>query len=584
MRGVKHKTTLELKLDKLRLICEKAPDNSVGLLALAETAFRRGLRLEALEAYQKVLRHESVAEAHLCMAQMYLHHGLAQEAIAELRALFQVDPIYPEAHVFARQLQQNHALPDDMSAVLARGCGAEELALARVRLSIARMLVLNEGQQLAAIQDAQSGDPTYGFYVGETRKRLAYCEQVLSQLGTLEDARRTYLSDQERQRQIEAERERERVERERAEAERSEQERLAAEAAALNPVPELAPDPVEAASVELTPDGSLSDPSGEVPLLHDSAETPAPELADPLISEPNDLVPAAEDAGGEPASDHAVFSPSLEMEESHTPALSLNTESASLDFHPSSEVEEAAPAAASLWDDPVATTTFSSAEEAEAEAALRPETAELSLSLTPSLDDVPELQPVLPPVIDLPAEQVAPSLELGSPEPPSVEAAPAAELPPPAVELPPPVVESPPAAVEPAAPPKAAFSDELYAALLPTLEGLLATLAKTRGVSSVFLVTRHGHAVALNARDEVAPARISEFVTETVTFLEGFAASPQYWVLECAGGIVVLQAVDNVHFLLTIGQTGANFGALRYTMDRVRPSFAQALAPVTAAL
>ena len=206
MRGIEQKTTLEQKLEKLRLICEKAPDNSIGLLALAETAFRRGLRLEALEAYQKVLKDESVAEAHLCMAQMYRHHGLFQEAITELRTLFEIEPGYPEAHVFARELASETTLPPDIEEVLVEGCGNDELSLARVRLSIARSLVLREGQELVAIQDANSGDPTFGYYIGETRKRLTYCEEVLSRLNVLEEARRTYLADQDRQRQIERER------------------------------------------------------------------------------------------------------------------------------------------------------------------------------------------------------------------------------------------------------------------------------------------------------------------------------------------------------------------------------------------
>ena len=206
MRGTEQKTTLELKLEKLRSICEKSPDNHIGLLALAETAFRRGLRLEALEAYQKVLKDESVAEAHLCMAQMYRHHGLFQEAISELRVLFEMEPGYPEAHVFARELSASTALPQDIEEILLAGCGNDELALARVRLSIARSLVLREGQELVAIQDANAGDPTFGYYIFETRKRLSYCEEVLSQLTVLEDARKAYLADLDRQRQIERER------------------------------------------------------------------------------------------------------------------------------------------------------------------------------------------------------------------------------------------------------------------------------------------------------------------------------------------------------------------------------------------
>ena len=119
----------------------------------------------------------------------------------------------------------------------------------------------------------------------------------------------------------------------------------------------------------------------------------------------------------------------------------------------------------------------------------------------------------------------------------------------------------------------------LYAPLLGGLDGLIQTLAKTRSVSSVFLLNREGYTVAEQVKDSIGRERLSEFMIETVSFLEAFSSAPQYWVLECAGGIVVIQSVDSYHYLITIGQTGANFGALRYTMDRVRPNFEQVLQP-----
>jgi len=54
-----------------------------------------------------------------------------------------------------------------------------------------------------------------------------------------------------------------------------------------------------------------------------------------------------------------------------------------------------------------------------------------------------------------------------------------------------------------------------------------------------------------------------------------------YWVLECAGGIVVLQMIDQDHALVVVGQAGANFGALRYTMDKMKPTLAKIMVGVS---
>jgi len=119
---------------------------------------------------------------------------------------------------------------------------------------------------------------------------------------------------------------------------------------------------------------------------------------------------------------------------------------------------------------------------------------------------------------------------------------------------------------------------EFYAGITGGLDSLVSTLAKTRGVTSIYVVSREGHLIGQSSKDAIGPERISEIVVEGLVFLESFAAAPQYWVLECNGGIVVMQTIDAGHVLVAIGQAGANFGALRYTMDKTKPSFAQLLA------
>lgn len=568
MVGTDQKTTLELKLEKLRQICDKAPDHAIGLLALAETAFRRGLRLEALEAYQKVLKDESVAEAHLCMAQMYRQHGLFQEAIAELRTLFEIEPGYPEAHVFAKELAEETALPEDIQEVLQEGCGSDELALARVRLSIARSLVLREGQELVAIQDANANDPTFGYYIGETRKRLSYCEQVLSQLTSLEEARTAYLAEQERQRQLDSQRELQL----RNELE-VQGDGTAEEVVLSGPPPEVAAETVapieesapvlqeESPPIEAAPGPELSEEEspGEAPALDIEAVEPAPALepelepeAEPELEAPS-AAPELWDDGPRralslsepvPLKEHddrpayhlpdAVLEPDLPDLQPDLPELEpdLPSPSAELPSVEPTEQPSALPMSSGLWDD--------------VEPAAHSPQPSLSM-------DLPETEAALP---EEEADYSTPDLELEASAEPEEE----------------PIVEAEDAG-------EVDFETQ-YEPYLGNLENLIQTLAKTRGVSSVFLVNRHGYVVSSTAKDPLEPERVSEFIVETVAFLESFADHPQYWVLECAGGIVVIQSVDNYHFLVTIGQGGANFGALRYTMDRVRPSFEQVLQPL----
>lgn len=588
MRGTEEKTTLELKLEKLRQICERAPDHHVGLLALAETAFRRGLRLEALEAYQRVLKEESVAEAHLCMAQMYRHHGLFQEAISELRSLFEVEPSYPEAHIFARELSSETELPQDIAEVLRVGCGHDELALARVRLSIARSLVLREGQELVAIKDANSNNPTYGYYIGETRKRLTYCEQVLSQLGALEEAHKAYLLDQERQRLIDQERQRE-----------------------LSEIQQPAQDPstlvgedfiettVEAFDFSSEEDQEQSEADDGMD-RSESDESPEGSAESPEGS--------PESLEGSPES-LEVIDTALEEEELHLPEPVQE-----LELHPISHEEEAVEEQLpepqpgsnepSLWEDPPLTTYASNPIEIPRGDYGDTRVDELSIDLTPTLiGDLPEEEPEE--AYSEPSWPVeAPSLANFHPSEPPEE--PQTVL---GDDLFIPVVDFEPAPVNPEDEPtvleatqethdetlepmaetdsEPEFAEvssapdyaEVYAPLRQSVESLIQTLAKTRSVSSVFLVNRDGYCVAEIVKDSISTPRITEFIVETVHFLEAFAPDPQYWVLECAGGIVVMQSVDSFHFLVTIGQSGANFGALRYTMDRVRPNFEQVLQP-----
>lgn len=111
-----------------------------------------------------------------------------------------------------------------------------------------------------------------------------------------------------------------------------------------------------------------------------------------------------------------------------------------------------------------------------------------------------------------------------------------------------------------------------------SISSLTSTLARTRGVTSIFLAAREGVTINSSAKDHISQERVGELVKESFEFLEAFASDLSYWVLECSGGIFVMQRLDDLHVLIAVGQAGANFGALRYTMDKTKIKFEQLLA------
>ena len=293
------------------------------------------------------------------------------------------------------------------------------------------------------------------------------------------------------------------------------------------------------------------------------------------------FTPSTLDMGGyEPDPVHQVAYPEPEVAPLHL--MVEPVPAPELYIRPEEPVAAPEPA---LWDDPPRVMAHLT-ESAEPDAYRHHE--DITLDLTPTLvGDLPEPEPEPEPeplvTLALQPEPVAVGeLWDDGPLPLSEEQAVvySAPIPEESKDIAPEPVESAPESA-PESVDAGQYFAQLYQPLLPSLDGLIQTLAKTRSVSSVFLLNRDGYPICEQVKDPITRERLSEFILETVSFLEAFSDSPQYWVLECAGGIVVIQSVDSFHFLVTIGQTGANFGALRYTMDRVRPNFEQVLQAVT---
>ena len=737
-------TTLERKIERFTKMLEERPKDGLTVLALAEASFRRGLKLEALTAYQQVTKEQPVPEAYLAVAEIYSQQNMTGEAYGELRRLFELDPENVEARLLANELQSKSPAPDDVARTLNEPTSDEAFDEARLRLQIQRAIHNRELQERTRNVTLEPGVVIHEYYVEEAKKKLI---DVDEQLRKIEDLRvfNATLREMPRPEPIAPEPEIEvglETEADAAAPPSSEVDLLIAggetsseggevEVAlpeTLEPSPDFAsslPGTDEAPQPEVSPiepslvdyatqeqaDESVPDFSESAPVHEaDTGETSpiesvvtsgeeavAPvEPALPPVEEapPAADPPAVEVEANDPPVMELTAAPPIEMTSHETPLqtpenpeIQSSSEESGLlpiDFHPPNfsadgqteasgeeltsapiefttepesgpaldtgmdlvtnvepdlpEPDEAIPEVDSpaLPELPSAPDFSNSPGETEAPAVIEIGLDQSTDSGTPdavgsfSSDDlellnepvapVPDMlepisvesgivqelpEPTLPeleeqspefaatpdiPPVPTPEPmpiQMGDPVQFSEPEVPEASVAPEPELPAEPEIAPPPEEEAVSEAVSDLDPETAASNGALaaerqafYLSQAEELGKLTATLARTRGVTSIFLCSRDGTTIDSVVKDDVTEARIGELVLESFDFLTAYAQSPAYWVLECGGGIFVMQALDDFHVLIAIGQAGANFGALRYTMDKTKAKFGAILKDV----
>ena len=712
-------TTLEKKIERFSRILGERPGDELTILALAEACFRRGLKLEALTAYQDVIGGRPVPEANLAVAEIYSAQGMPQEAYGELRQLFEVDPDNVEARLLVNTLQGEALPPADLSEIMSRPASDAAFEETRLRLKIQRSIYNRELQERTRNVTLEPGVVIHEYYVEEAKKKMIRVEELLRELQRYQEYSQT-LSLEPRADAVsaktdsvesqdaleldyalsgEADLESEPLELPDTEVvglsemhgETFHEESTSLEQGAFSPEDELEPSAedsdggfsaetsgevgepdVELASTAMSDTNAPSDTLADTSSLHpvsdfealadasaasddvsqtsatepeELSETETPPSADPqqeeFLSEPTENIGSLEmdsvesvnneyqpdflesplapdlpdltfeeeplpevpqtrtmidlepiEMGGSPT----TTSPSdkeIKAVESPPRTLSAPTFSdapvrpgpgpvpvapivVSLDSseEPSPVAEKAVGTGAEAWkealDEPtetahepvVAVPEPVAAETEPVVAVPEPVVAETEPVVSVPEPVVAETEPVVAqPIVETP-EPVLPEPVVAAPEPAPPE--------------PEPVVEAVPAAVETAKGLSAARK-AFYQTHAEALSSLTTTLAKTRGVTSIYLVAREGMTIETAATDQISEKRIGDLVKESFEFLEAFAKDPAYWVLECGGGIFVMQKLDDRHVLIAIGQAGANFGALRYTMDKTRAKFEQIL-------
>lgn len=631
---VEQMTTLEKKIQHFSRILSQRPGDELTILALAEASFRRGLKLEALTAYQDLAGGRPVPEAHLAVAEIYSAQGMPHEAYGELRRLFELDPDNVEARLLVNALQEDALPPEDVRSTMQRPTTHEAFEEARLRLKIQRAIYNRELQERTRNVTLEPGTVIHEYHMEEAKKKLIRVDELLRELERFRDFNQSLVEAREQELMP-------RPDPISAQGEGEEEGyppalEVAVEDADEN---ELAP-VLDELPAELLEDQAHDAEAGDVV---DATNVGDPESVVSEAEETHEAVPE-EDSAGQPELELLV--PEVALTEGDTPhsqALELSPEPVGqaepledsselaethLDLAPMPQID-APPVSsgyptpdfdigmdslepdlpdmgpdfdsetAALPDDQPASVELEASLEAEpgasdsetselADVASLEPTAMVDLepismgasSAPPTFVDAPILPepvatepPVLMPIMDDDSTMI---LVGGEPEQPAAPPVPAE----PPVE---PSVETAFVSSESELPQEvSAARKAFYEMHHESLSGLTTTLARTRGVTSIFLVAREGMTIDSVAKDDISEKRVGDLVKESFEFLEAFANDPAYWVLECAGGIFVMQKLDERHVLIAIGQAGANFGALRYTMDKTRTKFEQILAQAPA--
>lgn len=179
-------TALESMIERFRAVLVNSPQNPTVLLGFAEANLRRGRRLEALQAYQKVLSMTpDVSDAHMAVAEIYLLHGLPLEAYEELRKVFELEPGRPEAHLLLHEIEPLAPVPQELERLRQRYPSELQIAETHSRLVLEIEHLVREVEQLREGGEGPGSEPVSAYHLEQARKRLSRTQHLLGLLDSL---------------------------------------------------------------------------------------------------------------------------------------------------------------------------------------------------------------------------------------------------------------------------------------------------------------------------------------------------------------------------------------------------------------
>jgi len=479
-------TSLDQQILKLKKILDGNPDDLSVLMAYAEANLRKGNRLEAMKAYQKVVKMKpEVPEVRIALTKIYISMKHYEDAYYEVAKIFEIEEENIEGHVLLKQLQRLFEIPGNLNEQLESHL---DFKAPPRKIKILKTLYELEKRKYSRLiddynkqLDEDEGNPVVMYQRKKAQERLEIADQALEDLDSM-------MGEPEEE-----------------------------EVSAVIEEVEISE---EAPVAEVVEPKEEAIPSGEeTELAEESSE----------VETPVEEEPEAMDTG--------------ELEEQ-----ALETEKPVSEKEIVKEAELAQPIAEEI-------------PEIEAE---KPE--EKPSEKPPS--EVLEAEEQIEEISAIPLEELA-----------GIEAVPIEEM---VEETIPELTETPEVEeeieIEEEVKEKLSLSEErlaFYDEIKNETDRVLKALNRTRGVVSSLILDNTGHILNVQSSESFNPEELGSQVLQGVSPLIKWGTDTGeegrellYWVLEFKKGLMVLQPLTSEIYLIVLGKRGANFGAVRYSIEK----------------
>lgn len=497
-------TSLDQQIIKLKKILDENPGDLSVLMAYAEANLRKGNRLEAMRAYQKVVKIKpEVPEVRIALAKIYISLKHYQDAYNEVVRIFEINEKEIEGHILLKQLLRLIEIPADLHEALEVHI---DFKAPPHRIKILQTLYDLEKRKYSRLindykrqLEEDEGDPIVMYQRKKAQERLEMADQALKDLEAMM-----------------GEPEEEEVP---VEIEKIEYVEEVTIAEAILPAVEEVPSAEEVKVVEESPAEETEIKTEEV------SEETAEEATEP---------PKARDTG--------------ELDEQIAEAIELVAEEEQVE-----EIEVIEPVAERIPEPELVEPELVEPEEKTMEE-FRAEELDID-------EPIGEISAI--PLEELAGIEAIPIEEMVEEAVPELAETPEAEE---VIVEEEEVKEKPTLSQE-----RLAFYDEV----MDEADRVLKALNRTRGVVSSLILDNTGHILHVLSSENFNPDDLGSQVLQGVSPLIKWGTDTGedgrellYWVLEFKKGLMVLQPLTPEVYLIVLGKRGANFGAVRYSIEK----------------
>lgn len=186
-----HKISLDSQLERLEQILKENPNDPSSWMAFGEMSLRRGRRLVALLAFQRVASMKpEVLEVHLALAKIYGSQKMYAEAYNELLLSLKLEKGSVEARVLFDILIHEAKPPEELIPqfrnFFAFPCKPEELNLYLQQLNIEKDRLASDVAELTALLESSPMDTILEYNKNMAARRLGVIEELLEKTKHLE--------------------------------------------------------------------------------------------------------------------------------------------------------------------------------------------------------------------------------------------------------------------------------------------------------------------------------------------------------------------------------------------------------------